>query len=441
MEKKIVVIGMGYVGIPCAVLLADVDGFYVTGVQRRSRRSGWKIECLNSGKNPFEGDEPGLSELIAKVVKKGTFRVTDDISACKDADIILIDVQTPTDENRVPQYLSLREVSRNTGQYMKKGVLVVIESTVAPGTIQNIVQPILEEASGMKAGGDFYLAFSYERVMPGKLLEYIVNMPRVVGGIDPRSTEMAVDMYKKIVKREITATDCITAELAKTVENAYRDVNIAFANEIALVCESMGADVWEIRKLINARHDRHMHYPGAGVGGHCLPKDTWLLRYGLTEYGLKDANTDVIALARRVNDFMPHHTSELVKEALLEKVRPLRGSRIALLGLAYLEDSDDTRNTPAWPLIQELEREGASVIVHDPFVREYEGVTLTRNLDEALKGADCAVIVTKHKCYFDLDLKQAKKLMRTPTLVDGRNVFRGPEVREVGFVYKGIGKG
>jgi len=278
-------------------------------------------------------------------------------------------------------------------------------------------------------------------VMPGKLLEYIVNMPRVVGGIDPRSTEMAVDMYKKIVKREITATDCITAELAKTVENAYRDVNIAFANEIALVCESMGADVWEIRKLINARHDRHMHYPGAGVGGHCLPKDTWLLRYGLTEYGLKDANTDVIALARRVNDFMPHHTSELVKEALLEKVRPLRGSRIALLGLAYLEDSDDTRNTPAWPLIQELEREGASVIVHDPFVREYEGVTLTRNLDEALKGADCAVIVTKHKCYFDLDLKQAKKLMRTPTLVDGRNVFRGPEVREVGFVYKGIGKG
>ncbi len=216
-SKLIVVIGMGYVGIPCAALLADVAGHKVIGVQRRSERSGWKIDALNEGKSPFEGHEPGLAELIARVVEKGTFRVTDDVAVCRDADVILIDVQTPTDSGRVPQYLSLREVSAGVGQYMQKGTLVVIESTVAPGTTQNIVQPILEETSGMKAGKDFYLAFSYERVMPGKLLEYMVDFPRVVGGIDVQSTELAVELYHTIVKREITATDVLTAELAKTV--------------------------------------------------------------------------------------------------------------------------------------------------------------------------------------------------------------------------------
>ena len=171
---RIVVIGMGYVGIPCAALFADAPGFRVTGVQRRSERSGWKIDWLNAGKCPFEGEEPGLAELIHRVVvEKGTFRVTDDYSVCQTADVILIDVQTPVDEDLVPRYESLLQVAREVGRHMRRGVLVVIESTVAPGTTQQVVQPILEQESGLKGGRDFYLAFSYERVMPGKLLEYI----------------------------------------------------------------------------------------------------------------------------------------------------------------------------------------------------------------------------------------------------------------------------
>lgn len=443
MAKKIVVIGMGYVGIPCAALLADVEGFDVTGVQRRSDRSGWKIECLNSGKNPFEGEEPGLSELIARVVKKGSFRVTDDISVCQEADSILIDVQTPTDENRIPQYLSLRQACAGIGKHMKKGTRVIVESTVAPGTTQNIVRPILEENSGLKAAVDFYLAFSYERVMPGKLLEYIVNLPRVVGGIDKKSTELAVELYRHIVKAEITPTECLAAELAKTVENAYRDVNIAFANEMALVCENMGVDVFKLREIINARHDRHMHLPGTGVGGHCLPKDTWLLRYGLAEYGLENTDTDLIALARKVNDSMPVHMSRLVERALAEKGRDITGSRVAILGVAYLEDSDDTRNTPALPLIAVLQVKGTELIAHDPYVKGFPELTipLTGSLEEALKGADCAAIVTKHKPYYEIDLKWARKLMRTPVIVDGRNVLETDKVRTAGFLYRGIGKG
>ena len=440
-ERNIVVIGMGYVGIPCAVLLADVPGHKVIGVQRRSGRSGWKIDVLNRGESPFEGDEPGLAELIARVVEKGTFRVTDDISVCQDADGILIDVQTPTDSRRVPQYRSLREVSASVGKYMQKGALVGLESTVAPGTTQNIVQPILEETSGLKAGQDFYLAFSYERVMPGKLLEYLVDFPRVVGGIDAQSTELAVELYRTIVKQEITATDVLTAELAKTVENAYRDVNIAFANEMALVCESLGVDVYEMRELINARPDRHMHIPGAGVGGHCLPKDTWLLRFGVKEYGSRDVDTAMITRARRINDAMPAQMARLVEEALAEAGKEVKGSRVAVLGIAYLEDSDDVRNTPAQPLINTLRARGAWVMAHDPFVWGYEGEELTRDLDEALRGADCLALVTKHRMYFGLDLEHVKGLMRAPIIVDGRNVFSAQSCRETGFIYRGIGKG
>ncbi|MFW9838668.1 MAG: nucleotide sugar dehydrogenase, partial [Candidatus Thorarchaeota archaeon] len=218
MVTRITVIGMGYVGIPCAALLADVPGFLVTGLQRRSKRSGWKIEHLNAGKSPFEGDEPGLDELIAKVVGQGCFKVTDDIDVLKNSDVILIDVQTPTDENHVPQYASLREVSKQIGERIKKGALVIVESTVAPGTTQNIVQKIIEEHSGMKGGVDFDLAFAYERVMPGKLIRNIVHLPRIVGGITPEGAKKAVDLYSKIVKAEVHQTDVLTAEVSKTIE-------------------------------------------------------------------------------------------------------------------------------------------------------------------------------------------------------------------------------
>ena len=448
---KIVVIGMGYVGIPAAALFADVPGFEVTGIQRRSKRSGWKIEYLNQGKNPIGGDEPGLAELIHRVViEKKTFHVTDDMSPISEADAILIDVQTPTDQHRIPRYLSLREVSAEVGKRMKKGAMVVIESTCAPGTTDYIVKPILEEHSGMTAGKDFYLVFAYERVMVGRLLHNITDLPRIVGGINEESTRKGVELYKKIVKAPIYPTTALTAEVAKTVENTYRDVNIAFANEVALACESLGIDVFEVRKLVNtlpndpsnpkANPVRNMHFPGAGVGGHCLPKDPWLLKYGVDTYGKKRVKFNIIVNSRELNDYMPHHMVELVRDLLNEHEMSVKGKKITILGIAFLENSDDTRNTPTLPIYTELKKLGAQVVVHDPLVKEFEDVNLTQNLEDALTGTDCIVLVTAHDEYRKIEFERIKNMVRTPLLVDGRNFFEPERIKKAGFSFRYLGK-
>jgi len=454
-KKKIVVVGMGYVGIPAAALFADVAGFNVVGIQRRSERSGWKIDWLNNGKNPIGGDEPGLSELIEKVVKQGTFRVTDDFSECNDADAILIDVQTPTDEEGIPHYESLKAVSTQVGRQMRRDVLVVIESTIAPGTTENVVKHILEKESqlklelGLEAEKDFALAFSYERVMVGRLLHNIINYPRIIGGIDEESTKRAMELYKLIVKAELYPTDVLTAEVAKVAENAYRDVNIAFANEMALMCESLGVDVFKVRELVNtlpndpsnpsANPIRNMHFPGAGVGGHCLPKDSWLLKYGVDTYGKFKVEPQIIIKSRELNAWMPTHMADLLEEGLNDAGLELESAKIAILGVAFLENSDDTRNTPSRPLYERLVEKGAKPILHDPYVRDFE-IPFTKDLNEAISGADAIVIVTKHNEYLNMDLDLIKEKMRTPVLVDGRGVYRKEECENLGFIYKGVGR-
>lgn len=304
----------------------------------------------------------------------------------------------------------------------------------------------------------FFLAFSYERVMPGRLLKYITDFPRVVGGIDAESTRRAVKLYETIVKKEISGTDVLTAEMSKVIENAYRDVNIAFANEMALACERMGVDAFEIRDLINARPDRNVHIPGAGVGGHCLPKDSWLLTYGVERYGRAaeeqgsggEGVLRLIPLAREINDAMPTHMLDLIEDGLEEAGRSLEGSTVALLGVAYLENADDTRNTPAADLAALLLQRGAEVVAHDPHVREADWVRalndghevpLTKDLAAALTDADCAAVVTRHREYADLNLEDLSKTMRTPVIVDGRNTFPRLNGTPGHVIGRAVGKG
>jgi len=416
------VIGLGYVGLPVAALFAQA-GFRVIGVDTKQER----IAVINAGNSPIEGDEPGLPALLADVVSAGGFHATADYEALRKAEIVLISVETPVNEDHIPAYKAMKGALRSLGAVMQAGTLVVVESTVMPGTMAHIAKTLLEETSGMTCGKDFYLGNCPERVMPGKLLRNLRTMNRVAGGDSPQIARMVRDLYNSFVEAEIDTTDWITAEIVKTAENAYRDVQIAFANEVALICEGLGADVWRVRELVRKSPGREMLQPGAGVGGHCIPKDPWLLASSVKDL---DVPIRLIPTAREINAGMPRHMMNLLKKVLHD----LRGKKILLLGYAYLQNSDDTRNSPSAALAESLAAEGAEVAVHDPFVAEYRG-----DVYEAARGCDAAVLVTAHDAYGEIDLKKFGSILKDAIILDGRNLFDSAQARaaDVGLVRLG----
>jgi len=425
---RLAVIGLGYVGLPVAAMFADA-GFDVIGVEIQADR----VAKINSGVSPIEGDEPGLAELLARVIKTGHLHATMDYAGLSDRDIILIDVETPVDEQNIPRYEALRSVLKSLGPVMKRGALVIVESTIAPGTIASLVLPLLEQYSGQKLTEGFYLGACPERVMPGKLLKNLSTLSRVAGGMTSETSEAIIALYRYIVHADLDAADCVTAELVKTTENAYRDVQIAFANEVALICEAVGGDVWKVRELVNKSPMRQMHLPGAGVGGHCIPKDPWLLAYGA-----RDGNVPLrlIPAARAINDSMPVHMVDLLMKALTDVGRELKGAKVVVLGYAYLENSDDTRNSPSEVLVKRLRELGAEPVVHDPWIAEYAG-----DVFERVKGCDAVVLMVAHSAYRKLDLDRLKSALRSPILVDGRRVFEPGKILSAGFNYYCLGAG
>jgi len=390
------------------------------------------VAKINAGQNPIEGREPGLADLLTRVAKSGQFTATSEYADISQADVIMISVETPVGEDHKPGFKALSAASKSAGGVMKQDALVIIESTVAPGTTDGLVRSLLEEASGLKLNGGFFLGHCPERVMPGRLLNNIETMPRVCGGSSPETAETMMALYKIIVNAELDPTDCLTAELVKTTENAYRDANIAFANEVALICEAVGGDVWKVRDLVNKVPSRLMLEPGAGVGGHCIPKDPWLLAYAASG---KQAPLRIIPVARAINDYMPQHMVALLQEALRSVGKDVSGSRILIMGYAYLADSDDTRNSPSVEVVERLKELGAEVIVHDPYVPEY-----LSDLWNLAVELDAVVVMVRHSQYLEIDPAKLKSAMKVPVLVDGRAVFDADRVEALGFVYRGVGK-
>jgi UDP-N-acetyl-D-mannosaminuronic acid dehydrogenase len=425
-EVRLAVIGLGYVGLPVACEFARI-GIDVVGVDLQRQR----VNAINSGVSPITGMEPGLQELVVEVIASGRLHATWEYERLADRDVILICVETPVDEHNVPQYEALRSALNALGPVMKAGSLVIIESTIAPGTMRDIVLPLLEASSGKRVNQGFYLGNCPERVMPGKLLANIHSVNRVVGGITPETAQTMQVLYQYIVDADIDPTDCITAELVKTVENAYRDVQIAFANEVALICERVGGDAWKVRELVNKSPGRMMLLPGAGVGGHCIPKDPWLLAFSVRA---SDLDLRVIPAARSTNKFMPLHMVEMLAAALKSAGKQVYGSYILVMGYTYLEDSDDTRNSPSQELVSNLEAQGAKVTIHDPYVGLYQGSLLEKAL-----GCDAVVVMVRHKEYRMLDLKSLVDVMRTPLMVDGRAVFDKDKASQAGMSYWRIG--
>jgi UDP-N-acetyl-D-mannosaminuronic acid dehydrogenase len=427
-KAKLGVIGLGYVGLPVSCEFARV-GFDVIGIDIQEEI----IEKINAGINPIEGDEPGLSQLLDEIIKTGRFKASANYDELTDRDVILVCVETPIDEVHVPRYEALTAVLTSLGKVITPGTLVIIESTIAPGTTRDVVIPLLEKSSEMKVSTDFFVGHCPERVMPGKLLSNLRNMSRVVGGVSPETTAVMVTLYNHIVEGDLDYADALTAELVKTTENTYRDVQIAFANEVALICEAVGGDVWKVRELVNKVPGRNMHFPGAGVGGHCIPKDPWLLAYPAICRGIK---TRLISSAREINDSMPLHVAAMIENAINNVGRSLLGSRILVLGYAYLENSDDTRNTPSEVLLQRLQELGAKTVVHDPYIPKFQGQVL----DMAV-GCDAAVLMVKHKDYLDINLKDLARMLKEKILIDGRNIIDDIRSKEYTLLVKKIGVG
>jgi UDP-N-acetyl-D-mannosaminuronic acid dehydrogenase len=454
--KKIGVIGMGYVGIPAAALLADSPAFeQVYGFQRDSTSSGYKIAMLNRGESPLKGEEPGLEELLKKVVGAGKFRCTSDFSKIADLDAVTLSIQTPflNKDDLLPDFSALKEGIRQVGRYLQPGMLVVLESTITPGTTEGMARDLLEQESGLVAGKDFALAHAPERVMVGRLLRNIREHDRCVGGIDEVSTRRATELYTPILTAgKVIPMTATAVEVTKTAENTFRDLQIAAMNELALYCEAMSINVYDVRTGIDSLKGegitRALLWPGAGVGGHCLTKDTYHLERGVQILGkgtldYPENQPSIYVLARRINDFMPTHMFHLMVDALGRSGVLLDGAKVAMLGWAFLSDSDDSRNTPSEPFRDACLREGMQVAVHDPYVAEFPGVPIISSIEEAVEGADAVVIFAGHHQYRKLDPKVLKQLSgkKHPVIIDGRNLVDPDAYIREGFVYKGIGRG
>lgn len=388
----VAVIGLGYVGLPLAVEKAKA-GYRTIGFDIQEKR----VKMVNEGHN-YIGDV--VDEELADLVKKGLLSATTDFSIVKDADFIAICVPTPLDDYQQPDISYVKQSAIDISKYLKRGSIVVLESTTYPGTTEELLLPILEKGSGLKCGKDFFLAYSPERVDPGNKIYKTKNTPKVVGGVDRDSTEIAAAMYRSVLEGEVhEVSSPRVAEMEKILENTYRNVNIALANEMAIICEKMGINVWEVIEAAKTKpYGFQAFYPGPGIGGHCIPLDPYYLAWKTREY---DYHTKLIETSGIINDSMPDYVVERSRKILNRFKKAMNGSRILVLGVAYKQDIDDVRQSPALKVIQGLEKEGCIVDYYDPYVKEYEykgdkKESIKELNKEVLQSADLVIITTAH---------------------------------------------
>ncbi len=421
---KTAVIGLGYVGLPLAIRLSQLN-FDILGIDINSE----KIEKLQKGILPFAQDEPFLNDYFKREFKKENLTFSTNFDKLNDRDLIFINVDTPI-TGHLPDYSSLLNALKSAAHNLKIGSIVIVESTISPGTCNNLVIPTLEKYSQRKINKGFFVATVPERIRPNHIFVQLTNLARVIGVSDTKIIPTLRKVYSQVTSGEIDFTDLTTAETVKSVENSFRDVNIAFANEVAIACEEIGVNVWEVMELVNKSPFHNMHKPGAGVGGHCIPKDPWLLTSSVKKQRMK-----LIEASRAINDQMPMHILGLAKETLKESGVNINSAKLALLGLSYVENSDDTRNSPTVALAEILTKEKVKFEIHDPAVKEYS----KKPVEEVLRGSDCLILMVSHSDYINLDLAKAGKLMRNKIIIDGRNFFDKEKAQSLGFIYKGVG--
>ena len=406
------VIGLGYVGLPLAMEMAN-EGFHVTGIDIDRK----KIEAINSGSS-YVLDVP--SEDMGKFVNEGILRATQSLVAIEDLDAVSICVPTPLRKSRDPDLSYIVGAVEAVRTHIRPGQLIILESTTYPGTTREVVLPILER-SGMKVGKDFFLAFSPERVDPGNALYMTRTIPKVIGGVTPHCTELAVLLYQQFIEKLVPVSSPGTAEMVKLMENTFRSVNIALANEMAQLCHAFDINVWEVIEAAKTKPFGFMaFYPGPGLGGHCIPVDPYYLTWKAKMNGVEPR---LIEIAGQINSQMPAFTVGRIADALNEKAQSLRGANLLALGVSYKRDVNDIRESPAIEVLHKLQEKGAILSYVDPYVPHIEvnGVDLNavELTQDALKSADCVVMLTDHSA-FDAEFI----VQNSPLIVDCRNAFQ-----------------
>ena len=414
------VIGLGYVGLPLAVEKAKA-GFKTIGFDVQES----KVDMVNAGKN-YIGDV--VNEDLEEIVKSGFLTATTDFAQVASADCVCIAVPTPLDAYQQPDISYVKASAESIVPYMHKDMLIVLESTTYPGTTEELLKPILEK-SGLKCGVDFHLAFSPERVDPGNLIYKTKNTPKVVGGITPECTDVAAAMYEAILEASIhRVSSPAVAEMEKILENTYRNVNIGLVNELAILSNKMGINFWEVVDAAKSKpYGFQAFYPGPGLGGHCIPLDPYYLSWKAREYGF---HTSMIESSMMVNDRMPEYCSERASKILNRFKKAMNGAKILILGVAYKQDIDDYRESPAIRVIEELEKEGAEVVYYDPFVSEYREHGVVKKgepelTSELIESVDLVIVTTAHT---NVDYNFVQKYAKA--IFDTKNAMKQVESRE-----------
>lgn len=415
------VVGLGYVGLPLAVEKANT-GYRTIGFDIQEE----KVALVNQGYN-YIGDV--VDSELENLVKNGTLSATSDYSFIKEVDFIAICVPTPLDAYKQPDISYVKTSGMEIAKYLTKGTIVVLESTTYPGTTEELLMPILEKGSGLKCGEDFYLAFSPERVDPGNLIYKTKNTPKVVGGVGKDATEIAAAMYRSVLNSDVfEASSPRVAEMEKILENTYRNINIGLANEMAIICHKMGINVWEVIEAAKTKpYGFQAFYPGPGLGGHCIPLDPYYLTWKAREY---DHHTQLIETSGIINDSMPDYVIQRSSKILNGFKKSLNGSKILILGVAYKQDIDDYRESPALKVIENFEKEGSIVEYYDPFIKEYKYKVKVKKgklelRREDLKEADLVVVTTNHSIV-DYDFVQENSLV----IFDTKNAMKNVDNRD-----------
>ncbi len=417
------VVGLGYVGLPLAVEKAKA-GFHVIGFDVQSQ----KVDMVNQGHN-YIGDV--VDSDLERIVREGLLRATTDFASVASCDCVCIAVPTPLDEHQQPDISYVRASTESIMPYMHRDMLVVLESTTYPGTTEELVKPILEK-SGLTCGVDFYLAFSPERVDPGNLIYKTKNTPKVVGGITPECTDIAATLYEAVLEAPVhRVSSPAVAEMEKILENTYRNVNIGLINELAILCNRMGINIWEVVEAAKSKpYGFQAFYPGPGLGGHCIPLDPYYLSWKAREFGF---HTSMIESSMIINDRMPEYCAQRAMGALNEQKKAMNGAKVLVLGVAYKQDIDDYRESPAIRVIDSLRKLGAEVCFYDPYIAQYrEGGKVETGIPaltaQALEEADLVMVTTAHTTVdYDFVARHAKLVFDTKNAM--KNVKKRENIR------------